>query len=167
MELAPRKITINSVLPGNIVTEGLAELGQAYLDEMGASIPAGRLGSVADIGNAALFFASDEAAYITGQSLVVDGGQIRPAGPFWYLGVLGTHPNYAGRRWGHAVMGAGLRRAAADGVPAVLVTSNPGNVEMYGRAGWEIVRAVTAPVPSWIMQQSVHRLRAADLGQGA
>ena len=41
-------------------------------------MPQGRLGEVADIGNAALFFATDEAAYITGQSLVVDGGQILP-----------------------------------------------------------------------------------------
>ena len=78
MELAPKKITINAVLPGNIVTEGLIAMGQEYMDGMAASVPAGRLGSVADIGNAALFFATDEAGYITGQSLVVDGGQILP-----------------------------------------------------------------------------------------
>lgn len=78
MELAPRKITINAVLPGNIITEGLDDLGQDYLDQMTASIPQGRLGSPADIGNAALFFATDEAGYISGQSLVVDGGQVLP-----------------------------------------------------------------------------------------
>ncbi|MDH6195877.1 3-oxoacyl-[acyl-carrier protein] reductase [Mycobacterium frederiksbergense] len=78
MELAPKKITVNAVLPGNIVTEGLDGMGQDYLDQMTSAVPAGRLGSVADIGNAALFFATDEAAYITGQSLVVDGGQILP-----------------------------------------------------------------------------------------
>jgi 3-oxoacyl-[acyl-carrier protein] reductase len=78
MELAPKNITINAVLPGNIITEGLIEMGQEYMDQMAASIPAGRLGSVADIGNAALFFATDEAGYITGQALVVDGGQILP-----------------------------------------------------------------------------------------
>jgi 3-oxoacyl-[acyl-carrier protein] reductase len=78
MELAAKQITMNAVLPGNIITEGLIEMGQNYLDQMAASIPAGRLGSVADIGNAALFFATDEAAYITGQTLVVDGGQILP-----------------------------------------------------------------------------------------
>src|SRR5690242_12264015 len=78
MELAPKQITINAVLPGNIVTEGLVEMGQEYLNQMASAVPAGRLGSVADIGNAALFFATDEAAYITGQSLVVDGGQILP-----------------------------------------------------------------------------------------
>jgi 3-oxoacyl-[acyl-carrier protein] reductase len=78
MELAPKNITINAVLPGNIITEGLIEMGQEYMDQMAAAIPAGRLGSVADIGNAALFFATDEAAYITGQALVIDGGQILP-----------------------------------------------------------------------------------------
>ena len=78
MELAPKQITINAVLPGNIVTEGLADMGQEYLDSMASAIPAGRLGTVADIGNAALFFATDEAAYITGQTLVVDGGQVLP-----------------------------------------------------------------------------------------
>jgi 3-oxoacyl-[acyl-carrier protein] reductase len=78
MELAPRRITVNAVLPGNIVTEGLVEMGEDYLNQMAATIPAGRLGSVADIGNAALFFATDEASYITGQTLVVDGGQVLP-----------------------------------------------------------------------------------------
>ncbi len=78
VELAPRNITVNAVLPGNVVTQGLIEMGQDYMDQMAAAVPAGRLGTVADIGNAALFFATDEAAYITGQSLVVDGGQILP-----------------------------------------------------------------------------------------
>ena len=45
---------------------------------MAASIPLKRLGTVEDIANAALFFASEEAAYITGQTLIVDGGQILP-----------------------------------------------------------------------------------------
>jgi len=78
IELAPKRITINAVLPGNIKTEGLDDLGQSYLDQMAASVPQGRLGAVEDIGNAALFFAADEAGYITGQSLVVDGGQTLP-----------------------------------------------------------------------------------------
>jgi len=78
MELARYNTTINAVMPGNIYTEGLQGLGQEYLDTMAASIPLKRLGNVEDIGNAALFFASDEAAYITGQQIVVDGGQIIP-----------------------------------------------------------------------------------------
>ena len=78
MELSRYNTTINAVMPGNIYTEGLQDLGQEYLDTMAASIPLKRLGAVEDIGNAALFFASEEAAYITGQQIVVDGGQIIP-----------------------------------------------------------------------------------------
>lgn len=78
IELAPRAITINALLPGNILTEGLEGVGPGYLDQMTQSIPQRRLGSPADIGHAALFFASDEAAYITGQGLVIDGGQVLP-----------------------------------------------------------------------------------------
>lgn len=78
IELAPKGITVNAVLPGNILTEGLADLGDDYLRTMEAAIPMRRLGSVEDIGNACLFLATDEAAFITGHSLVVDGGQILP-----------------------------------------------------------------------------------------
>jgi 3-oxoacyl-[acyl-carrier protein] reductase len=76
LELAPRRITVNAVLPGNVETEGLDEMGPEYLAAMIASIPRGSLGSVDDIGHACLFLASDEASFITGQSLVVDGGQV-------------------------------------------------------------------------------------------
>ena len=78
MEFAKYGITVNAVMPGNIVTEGLMGLGEDYLETMAVSIPLKRLGSVTDIGNAALFFASDEAGYITGQTIVVDGGQTIP-----------------------------------------------------------------------------------------
>ncbi len=78
MELSRYNVTINAVMPGNIVTEGLEGLGQDYLDTMAASIPLKRLGDVEDIGNAALFFVADEAGYITGQTVVVDGGQTLP-----------------------------------------------------------------------------------------
>jgi 3-oxoacyl-[acyl-carrier protein] reductase len=78
IELAPRRITVNAVLPGNIVTEGLADMGEDYMRQMEGSIPLGRLGSVDDIGNACLFLATEEAAYITGQTIVVDGGQVLP-----------------------------------------------------------------------------------------
>ncbi|MFY1616934.1 GNAT family N-acetyltransferase [Micromonospora sp. WMMD736] len=76
-----------------------------------------------------------------------------PTYPFWYLGVLGTHPDSAGRGWGRAVMRAGLARAAADGLPAILETSNPGNVELYRRAGWEVIGSLPEPVPTWFMRQ--------------
>jgi 3-oxoacyl-[acyl-carrier protein] reductase len=78
IELAKYGITVNAVMPGNIITEGLENLGADYLKTMAASIPLKRLGTVEDIGNAALFLASKEAAYITGQTIVVDGGQILP-----------------------------------------------------------------------------------------
>lgn len=78
IELAKYGITMNAVLPGNIATEGLDGLGQDYLDTMAASIPLKKLGVVEDIGNAALFLASKEANYITGQTIIVDGGQILP-----------------------------------------------------------------------------------------
>lgn len=81
IELASSGITVNAVLPGNIATEGLAELGDDYAAGMTAAIPLRRLGSVDDIGYAALFFATDEAAYITGQTIVVDGGQVLPESP--------------------------------------------------------------------------------------
>jgi 3-oxoacyl-[acyl-carrier protein] reductase len=78
IELAPSGITINAVLPGNIITEGLASLGENYASSMAASIPLRRLGSVDDIGYAALFLATEEAGYITGQTIVIDGGQVLP-----------------------------------------------------------------------------------------
>ncbi len=78
IELARYGINVNAVLPGNIVTEGLEGLGDDYLKTMAVSIPLKRLGSVEDIGYAALFLASKEAGYITGQTIIVDGGQILP-----------------------------------------------------------------------------------------
>jgi 3-oxoacyl-[acyl-carrier protein] reductase len=78
LEFAKYGITVNAVLPGNIKTEGLAALGPDYEKSMAASIPLNKLGTVEDIGYAALFLASKEAAYITGQTIIVDGGQILP-----------------------------------------------------------------------------------------
>jgi len=81
IELAPHKITVNAVLPGNILTEGLADLGEDYLAQMARAIPAGALGTPEDVGYAAAFLASDEAGYITGQAIAVDGGQVLPESP--------------------------------------------------------------------------------------
>ena len=78
IELAGKGITINAVMPGNIETEGLDELGPEYRSKMESSIPQRKLGTVEDIGYAALFLSTDEAAYITGQTIVVDGGQVLP-----------------------------------------------------------------------------------------
>lgn len=78
LELAKYGITVNAVLPGNIRTEGLSNLGEDYVRRMEQSIPLGKLGDPEDVAYAALFLASDEAKYITGQTLIVDGGQILP-----------------------------------------------------------------------------------------
>lgn len=78
LELAPNNITVNAVMPGNILTEGLVDLGEDYLQEMASSIPMKKLGTVEDIGYAALFLASKEAGFVTGQTIIVDGGQILP-----------------------------------------------------------------------------------------
>jgi 3-oxoacyl-[acyl-carrier protein] reductase len=78
IEVAKYGITVNAVLPGNILTEGLIALGPEYEKGMAASIPLKKLGIVEDIGYAALFLASKEASYITGQTIIVDGGQILP-----------------------------------------------------------------------------------------
>ena len=81
MELAPYGITVNSVGPGSIRTEGLAELDEQAIAKMVDLIPADRLGEPRDIGNAVLFLASDLASFVTGRSIVVDGGQTLPEIP--------------------------------------------------------------------------------------
>jgi 3-oxoacyl-[acyl-carrier protein] reductase len=78
IELARDGITVNAVLPGNILTEGLEGLGEDYLQKMASTIPMQRLGTVEDIAHGVLYFASPQAAYVTGQTLVIDGGQVLP-----------------------------------------------------------------------------------------
>ncbi len=81
LENAAFGITVNGVEPGNILTEGVeSERSPAYIASMVAAIPMGELGTPRDIGNAVLFLASDEARYITGTTIIVDGGQLLPEG---------------------------------------------------------------------------------------
>ncbi|WP_229076566.1 N-acetyltransferase [Actinoplanes sp. DH11] len=77
---------------------------------------------------------------------------VLPQEPYWYLGVLGTHPDWTGRRWGHTLMAAGLRRAAEDRLPAVLETSTEGNVRMYEKAGWQVTASFRDPLPVWVLR---------------
>ncbi len=76
LELAPLGITVNNIAPGAIETPMNAGLLQSpeRLQPLLANIPLGRLGRPADVAGAAAFLASDDAAYITGSTLVVDGG---------------------------------------------------------------------------------------------
>jgi 3-oxoacyl-[acyl-carrier protein] reductase len=79
LELATAGITVNGVEPGNILTEGLqAGRSAQFIQSMERSIPMGRLGTPRDIANAVCFLASDDAAYITGTTIIVDGGQTLP-----------------------------------------------------------------------------------------
>lgn len=81
LECAREGITVNAVMPGNILTEGLAAQGEAYLEEMKRSIPTRSLGKPEDIGHAVCFLASKEAGFITGQTIIIDGGQVLPESP--------------------------------------------------------------------------------------
>jgi 3-oxoacyl-[acyl-carrier protein] reductase len=75
-ELASRNILCNAVAPGFIATDMTAALGDDQRVALEGQIPLARLGSPADIASAVAFLASDHAAYITGQVLVVDGGMV-------------------------------------------------------------------------------------------
>ena len=81
LEYAKYGITINAVQPGNILTEGLEAQGENYLEGTRKIIPIHELGEPEDIGYAVAFFASKEAKFITGQTLIVDGGQLLPEEP--------------------------------------------------------------------------------------
>jgi 3-oxoacyl-[acyl-carrier protein] reductase len=79
LEAAPFGITVNGVEPGNIMTEGLAlHRSPEFIRTMEAAVPLGRLGTPRDVGHACAFLASDEAAFVTGTTIIVDGGQILP-----------------------------------------------------------------------------------------
>jgi 3-oxoacyl-[acyl-carrier protein] reductase len=81
LEFAGYGITVNGVEPGNILTEAIElHRGPAHIKSMKDAIPLGRLGSPRDVANAFLFLASDDASYITGTTIVVDGGQLLPEG---------------------------------------------------------------------------------------
>ena len=73
-ELASRGVTVNAVAPGFIETDMTAAMPQAAKDAMMPTIPMQRLGAPEDVAKAVAFLASDEAAYVTGQVLAVDGG---------------------------------------------------------------------------------------------
>ena len=73
-ELASKGVTVNAVAPGFIDTDMTAVMQEAARMSIQASIPAGRPGAAEDVANAVAFLASEEAAYITGQVLAVDGG---------------------------------------------------------------------------------------------
>jgi 3-oxoacyl-[acyl-carrier protein] reductase len=75
-EIAPRGITVNAVAPGFIETDMTSELGDDIRETAISHIPLGRMGTPDDVAKAVAFLASDDAKYITGQVVVVDGGMV-------------------------------------------------------------------------------------------
>jgi 3-oxoacyl-[acyl-carrier protein] reductase len=80
LELANDGITVNAVMPGNVRTPGIEAFGAEFVQGMVDSIPLKRLAEPADVGWAVRYLASEEAGYITGQTIVIDGGQVLPEG---------------------------------------------------------------------------------------
>ena len=81
LEYAKYGITVNAIQPGNVLTDGLMQAGEKYIKKMKEMIPLYTLGKPEDIGYTAVFLASREAGFITGQTIVVDGGQVLPEMP--------------------------------------------------------------------------------------
>lgn len=84
MELAADGITVNGVEPGYIDTPGLSRMKARYgAERIAHFIPVGRMGTGEDVAHAMLYLASDEAAFVTGQTIIVDGGAMLPESPVW------------------------------------------------------------------------------------
>jgi NAD(P)-dependent dehydrogenase (short-subunit alcohol dehydrogenase family) len=75
VELGPKKIRVNAIAPGTIMTEGVSlNVDEAGMAKRIARTPVGRLGQVEDIANAAVFLAGDASGFMTGESMLIDGG---------------------------------------------------------------------------------------------
>jgi 3-oxoacyl-[acyl-carrier protein] reductase len=81
LEFSGDNITVNGIEPGNILTDGMKQhRSTSFIKMMEEAVPLGRLGTPRDVANAALFLASEDASYITGTTIIVDGGQTLPEG---------------------------------------------------------------------------------------
>jgi NAD(P)-dependent dehydrogenase (short-subunit alcohol dehydrogenase family) len=76
LDYAAHGIRINAIAPGPILTDRLAEAGQAVQDRVAATVPLGRIGSPGDVAAAALWLCSDQSSFVTGTVLTVDGGRL-------------------------------------------------------------------------------------------
>ncbi len=75
-EIAPRGITVNCIAPGFIATPMTDELNEKQVEQIAAAIPTGTFGAPDDIASAVLYLSSDEAKYMTGQTLHINGGMV-------------------------------------------------------------------------------------------
>lgn len=82
IELAKYHINVNAIQPGNIMTEGMIALGEEHIKNHIRAVPWGRLGTPEEVAYLALFLASNESNYITGQGIIIDGGQTLPESHF-------------------------------------------------------------------------------------
>ena len=75
-EIAPRGITVNCIAPGFITTPMTGELNEKQVEQIAQAIPSGTFGEPDDIAAAVLYLSSDEAKYMTGQTLHINGGMV-------------------------------------------------------------------------------------------
>jgi NAD(P)-dependent dehydrogenase (short-subunit alcohol dehydrogenase family) len=76
LDYAAHGIRINAIAPGPILTDRLAEAGQATQERVAATVPLGRIGTPGDVAAAALWLCSDQSSFVTGTVLTVDGGRL-------------------------------------------------------------------------------------------
>lgn len=81
LEFVADGVTVNAVQPGNVRTPGIEAFGEKFIAGMVAAVPMKRLAEPQDVGWAVRYLVSPEAGYVTGQSIVIDGGQVLPEGP--------------------------------------------------------------------------------------
>ncbi|GAA1736274.1 GNAT family N-acetyltransferase [Luedemannella helvata] len=125
------------------------DLGTVWIVDGGASVAMWQA-STAETPGLSLDLPDDALARIEAADVEVHA--LLPGTPYFYLGILATHPHAAGRRWGRAVMAAGLAAAADLGLPAYLETTTPANVALYERAGWRVTGTAQAgPLPLWVL----------------
>lgn len=82
LDYAAQGIRVNAIAPGPILTDALARAGPAGQQAAAAAMPMGRIGQPEEVAAAAVFLCSDDAAFVTGTTLVIDGGKLAGAPPF-------------------------------------------------------------------------------------
>jgi hypothetical protein len=151
----PRRFTEQATLFAGYLFDKRVGLGTVWIVDGGESVAmwqppaAGAHGGMESPG-----FPDDVLARLEAADSEVD--KLLPGTPFWYLGVLATHPRAAGRRLGRAVRAPGLAAAAEAGLPAYLETTTAVNVGIYERSGWRVTGRATAVVagdslPLWVL----------------